>query len=93
MQAWYAEGEEVTGSISSHHQRLFPCGLNIHVSLAGLLHLNRDQLVGPMQENFAIGFVSEIPGEYRNPPSRCFSAVLGIYQCLKHRTGTKEEIK
>lgn len=68
MQVWCAEDGEGTGSLSSHHQRLFPCGLNIYVPLAELLHVSRDWLVGPTQENFAAGFAFEIPGKCRNLP-------------------------
>lgn len=80
-------------SLSSCRRRLFPCGLNIHVPLAGLLHVSRDRLVGPTRENFAAGFASEIPGKCRNLPLQYFSAVLGICQYLKHRIGTKKEMK
>lgn len=95
MQAWRADDGDGTQSLSNHHQRLFPRGLNTHMPLAGLPHVSRawdgwDRMVGPTQENFAAGFASEIPGNF---PAWCFSAVLGICQCLKHRTDINKEIK
>lgn len=49
---------------------------------------------GTHQENFAADFASEIPGKCKKLPIWCFfSAVLGICQFLKHRRGTKKEVK
>lgn len=91
--AWCADDGEGTGSLSSYRQRLFPCGLKIHVPLAGLLPMSRDKLVGTTQGNFAAGFASAVPRKCRNLPPWCSSAVLGICQCLQHRLGIKKEMK
>lgn len=93
MQAWCAEAGGGTGSLNSRHQRPLPCGLDVPAPLAGLPGVSRDRLVGPTQENFPAGFASEIPGKCRNLPVWCFSAGLGICQWLKHRIGTKKEMK
>lgn len=73
----------------------FKCKLGVlkDVPLAGLLHVSRDWLVGPTKKTLLQILPLKFLGNARTFLSGVFSAVLGICQFLKHRIGTKKEVK